>query len=198
MATKSITKDGRFKALPKGPNGGIQLLLIQSVDHLGKQGDVVHVKRGFAFNYLLPQGLATLASDHHMRMVDKHRAKLMEIEKARLASLRSLADALAKQSITIEANANDEGHLYGSVSAPEISAALKLANFHITNDQIRLDGPLKELGLYTVRVHLHHEIEAELKVWVVPTVQADVPAPKKEKSDKPAKETGKEKEKPAK
>lgn len=198
MATKSISKDGRFKALPKGPNGGIQLLLIQSVDHLGKQGDVVHVKRGFAFNYLLPQGLATLASDHHMRMVDKHRAKLMEIEKARLASLRSLADALAKQSITIEANANDEGHLYGSVSAPEISAALKLANFHITNDQIRLDGPLKELGLYTVRVHLHHEIEAELKVWVVPTVQADAPAPKKEKSDKPAKEAGKEKEKPAK
>ena len=198
MATKSISKDGRFKALPKGPNGGIQLLLIQSVDHLGKQGDVVHVKRGFAFNYLLPQGLATLASNHHMRMVDKHRAKLMEIEKARLASLRTLADAIAKQSITIEANANDEGHLYGSVSAPEISAALKLASFHITNDQIRLDGPLKELGLYTVRVHLHHEIEAELKVWVVPTVQADAPTPKKEKSDKAAKEPAKDKEKPAK
>jgi large subunit ribosomal protein L9 len=194
MATKTISKDGRFKALPKGANGGVQLLLIQSVDHLGKQGDVVQVKRGYAFNYLLPQGLATMASEHHIRMVDKHRVKLMEIEKARLASLRSLADAIAKQSITIEANANDEGHLYGSVSAPEIAAALKLVNFHITNDQIRLDGPLKELGLYTVRIHLHHEIESELKVWVVPTVQAEAPAAgKKEKAEKPAKEASKEK-----
>ena len=104
-------------ALPKGPTGGIQLLLIQSVDHLGKQGDVVTVKRGYALNYLLPQGLATVANEHHKRMVEKHRARLQEIEKARLASLRQVADAIAKQSITIEANANEEGHLYGSVTA---------------------------------------------------------------------------------
>jgi large subunit ribosomal protein L9 len=161
-----------FKRLPKGPHGGIQLLLIQSVDHLGKQGDVVEVKPGYANNYLLPQGLATLASDHHQRMVEKHRAQLMEIEKARLSDLRVLAEALTKQSITIEANANDEGHLYGSVGAPEIVAVLKQNQFHLTNDQIRLEGPLKELGLYTVKVHLHQEIEAELKVWVVPTAVA--------------------------
>ena len=159
----------RFKRLPKGPNGGIQLLLIQSVDHLGKQGDVVEVKSGYANNYLLPQGLATLATDHHKRMVDKHKAKLQEIEKARLKDLQGLAEALAKQSVTIEANANDEGHLYGSVGAPEIVNALKQAEFTIKPDQIRLEGPLKELGLYTVVVHLHQEIEADLKVWVVPT-----------------------------
>jgi large subunit ribosomal protein L9 len=58
--------------LPKGPNGGIQLLLIQSVDHLGKQGDVVEVRAGFANNYLLPQGLATIATEHHRRMVRPH------------------------------------------------------------------------------------------------------------------------------
>lgn len=163
----------RFKALPKGPNKGVQLLLIQTVDHLGKQGDVVEVRPGYARNFLLPQGLATLASDHHKRMVDKHRAKLLEIEKQRLSSLRGLADAIAKQSITIEANANDEGHLYGSVGPYEIVAELKKAGFNITNDQVRLEGVLKELGLYTVRVHLHTEIEAELKVWVVPTVTAE-------------------------
>ena len=76
MATK--TKRQKFKRLPKGPNGGIQLLLIQSVDHLGKQGEVVEVKTGFANNYLIPQGLATLATDHHKRMVDKHRVRLLE------------------------------------------------------------------------------------------------------------------------
>jgi large subunit ribosomal protein L9 len=160
----------RLKRLPKGPNGGVQLLLIQSVDHLGKQGDVVEVKPGYAKNYLLPQGLATLATDHHQRMVDKHKAKLLDIEKARLTDLQSLANAVGKQSITIEANANDEGHLYGSVGAAEIAAGLKQAEFGmITPDQIRLEGPLKELGLYTVKVHLHQEIETELKVWVVPS-----------------------------
>ena len=157
-----------LKRLPKGPNGGIQLLLIQSVDHLGKQGEVVEVKPGFANNYLVPQGLATLATDHHKRMVEKHKAKLAEIEKDRLTGLRALADAISKQRLTIEANANDEGHLYGSVGAPEIVAALKQVEFTITADQVRLDGPLRELGLYTVRVHLHQNIDTDLKVWVVP------------------------------
>ncbi len=169
MPKTIVGKKPRFKRLPRGEHGGVQLLLIQSVDHLGKQGDVVEVKSGYAHNYLLPQGLATLATDHHKRMVDKHKAKLQAIEKSRLADLQSLADALSKQSITIEANANDEGHLYGSVGAPEIVAALKQADFTLTTDQIRLEGLLKELGLYTVKVHLHQEIETDLKVWVVPT-----------------------------
>lgn len=160
--------------LPRGTHGGIELLLIQTVDHLGKQGDVVEVKTGYANNFLLPQGLATIASDHHKRMVDKHKAKLQEIEQARLKDLKDMAKLIAKQSITIEANANDEGQLYGSVGAAEIVAALKQNDITLTNDQIRLEGVLKELGLYTVKVHLHQEIEAEMKVWVVPTVDADV------------------------
>ncbi len=167
------------KRLPRGKHGGVELLLIQAVDHVGQQGDVVEVKRGYAMNYLLPQGLATIATDHHKRMVEKHRAKLQEIQNARMAGLRQMADNLAKQSITIEANANDEGHLYGSVGAPEIVAALKKSEITITADQVRLKGPLKELGLYTVNIHLGHEVEAELKVWVVPTV-GEIPAEKKE------------------
>jgi large subunit ribosomal protein L9 len=111
-------------------------------------------------------------------MVEKHKARLQEIEKARLATLRQLSEAIGKQSITIEANANEEGHLYGSVNANDIAAALKQANFHITTDQVRLEGPLKELGLYTVKIHLHHEINAELKVWVVPTVITEMPEKK--------------------
>src|SRR5687768_3858738 len=186
--TNRVQREGRFKPLPKGQTSGVQLLLIQSVDHLGKQGDVVTVKRGYALNYLLPQGLATVATDHHKRMVDKHKARLNEIEKARLASLRQLSESIAKQSVTIEANANEEGHLYGSVNAAEIAAALKGAGFHITTDQVRLEGPLKELGLYTVKIHLHAEIDAELKVWVVPTVTSEAPAgEKQDKGDKAAK-----------
>ena len=162
-----------LKRLPKGPNGGIQLLLIQSVSNLGQQGDVVEVKAGFANNYLLPQGLATVATDHHKRMVEKHRAKLQEIEVARVKDLNELANLISKQSVTIEANANDEGHLYGSVGAAEIVSALKSSNIDITTDQIRLEGVLKELGLYTVKVKLHQDVNTELKVWVVPSVETD-------------------------
>ena len=175
--TSKLKKQRRNKVnysrLPRGENGGVELLLIQSVDHLGKQGEVVEVKPGFANNYLLPQGLATIASDHHKRMVEKHKAKLQEIEQGRLKDLKDLAKLIAKQSITIEANANEEGHLYGSVGAAEIINALKSTEINLTADQIRLEGVLKELGLYTVKVHLHQEIETEMKVWVVPTVDED-------------------------
>ena len=172
MATFQLKKRLKAQAnrLPRTGKNGMQLLLIQAVDHLGKQGEVVTVKRGYAMNYLLPQGLATMASDHHKRMVEKHKTKLQEIQNQRLAGLRKLAEQLNKQSITIEANANDEGHLYGSVGAAEIVKALKQADITITADQVRLKGPLKELGLYTVQIHLSQDIEGELKVWVVPTV----------------------------
>lgn len=159
------------KRLPTGPNGGIQLLLIQTVDPLGKQGDIIEVKPGYATNYLIPQGLATIATEHHKRMVAKHKAKLAEIQKKRLVSLQSIADELRKKSVSIEANANEEGHLYGSVGPDDIVKALRGENLVLTGDQIRLAGPLKELGLYTVRVYLGHDIESELKVWVVPIVQ---------------------------
>ena len=174
MAVKTKSSGRRRgQRLPKGPNGGIELLLIHTVNQLGKQGDVVEVKPGYANNYLIPQGLATIATDHHKRMVDKHRVKLEVIEKERLSDLRRLADNIAKQSVTIEANANDEGHLYGSVGQPEIAAGLKTLGFAVTADQILLEGALKELGLYNVGVRLHPSVQCEMKVWVVPAVDQD-------------------------
>ena len=157
------------RRLPKGERGGVELLLVHNVEHLGKQGEVVEVKRGFAYNYLLPQGLATVATDHHKRMVEKHRAKLEEIARERLAGLRAVLQELIRTSVTIEANANDEGHLYGSVGSTEISRSLKQQDLMVTADQIILQGPLKEVGLYTVKVKLAPEVEGDLKVWVVPS-----------------------------
>jgi large subunit ribosomal protein L9 len=191
MANSAGKRTPKFKRLPRGQSGGIQLLLIQTVSHLGKQGDVVEVRPGYAYNYLLPQGLATVASPHHLRMIEKHKSRLAEIEKSRLADLRILAKEIERQSLTIEANANDEGHLYGSVGAPEIVSALKQHNFNLTADQVKLEGPLKELGLYTVKIHLHPQVDAELKVWVVPTVTVEeevkpVKGAKKEEPKAPA------------
>jgi large subunit ribosomal protein L9 len=170
MPTKTMPRVAAAgKRLPRGQRGGIELLLVHPVEHLGKQGEVVEVKRGFALNYLIPQGLATFATDHHKRMVEKHRSKLEEIARERLADLRSVLAELVRTSVTIEANANDEGHLYGSVGAPEISSSLKQQDLSVAVDQIILQGPLKEVGLYTVKVRLAVEVEGDLKVWVVPS-----------------------------
>ena len=106
-------------------------------------------------------------------MVDKHRAKLEAIAKDRLKDLRAQGTHVSKQSLTIEANANDDGHLFGSVGAADIVAGLKELDIAVSSDQVKLDGVLKELGLYTVKIQLHPEVESELKVWVVPTAEGD-------------------------
>ncbi len=173
MKTAGKANRRTHKRLPRGNSGGFKLLLIHNVEHLGRQGDIVEVKSGYALNFLLPQGLATVATEHHQRMVEKHREKLRQMELEKLVHFRRAAEELSKQSITIEANANDDGHLYGSVGAHEIVDALKAVGVTLATDQIRLEGPLRELGLYTVKVHFHSEVQGEVKVWVVPTANAD-------------------------
>ncbi len=143
-----------FTRLPKGPNGGIQLMLIQNVEYLGKAGDVVEVKPGFANNFLLPEVLQssprTITSEW-----SRSTKQACGTRKVTTAGLRDLADKIGKQSINVEANATDEGHLYGSVGATEISAALRALGFQVLDEHIKLAGPLRELGLYTVKVQLH-------------------------------------------
>jgi large subunit ribosomal protein L9 len=147
----------------------VELLLTEDVAALGKQGEIVQVRAGYARNYLLPQGLATIATEHNKRMVEKHRVALAELEKQRLAELKKLADAISKYSVTIEAHANEEGHLYGSIGAADISKSLRSASFDVAPECVRLEGPLKELAMYTVKIQLHADVETEVKVWVVPS-----------------------------
>jgi large subunit ribosomal protein L9 len=150
-------------------HGYIQLILTQTMPHLGQAGDLVKVRPGFARNYLVPQGLATFATQNNLRMVEKHRQRLKELEEARRADLQNLGAQIAQRSLTIEANANAEGHLYGSVNAEQIAAALRNEGFPIDPENVRIEGPLKELGLYTIRIHLAQDIASEVKLWVVPT-----------------------------
>jgi large subunit ribosomal protein L9 len=153
----------------RAKEGYMQVLLTHTVPHFGQPGDLVKVRPGFARNYLLPQGLATFATPHNLRIVEKHRELIRQLEQARRADLVSLGAQIAQRSITIEANANAEGHLYGSVSADQIAAALRSDNFPIDPDHVKIEGPLKELGLYTIKLHLGQDVETEVKLWVVPT-----------------------------
>ena len=95
--------------------------------------------------------------------------RLRQLEQARRTDLLQLAAQIAQRSITIEANANPEGHLYGSVSADQIAEALRVDNFPIEVDNVKIEGPLKELGLYTIRLALGQDVDTEVKLWVVPT-----------------------------
>jgi large subunit ribosomal protein L9 len=161
------------KPVRKGVGGStrssVEVLLAENVDSLGTQGDIVRVKPGYARNYLLPHGLATVATDENKAMVDKHRQRLAELEKGRIKDLKTLGDSVSKHSVTLEANASPDGQLYGSIVAKDISDSLKTSGFAIEQDQIKLDGPLKELGMYTISLRLHEKVKSEVKVWVVPT-----------------------------
>ncbi len=166
-----MVRKQRSTSVVGSSKSSVDVLLAEKVDSLGEQGDIVRVKPGYARNYLLPYGLATIATEHSQRMVVQHQKRLVELEKDRLKSLKVVADKLSKHSVTMEANANEEGHLYGSIVAVDISKSLKEGGFDVPADGIRLEGPLKELGMYTVKLQLHEKVKTEVKVWVVPAAE---------------------------
>lgn len=160
----------------RAKNGFMHILLTQTVPHLGQAGELVRVRPGFARNYLLPQGMATFATPHNLRIVERHRERQRQLDEARRADLLNLAAQIAQRTLTIEANANPDGHLYGSVNADQIAATLRADNLPVQEEHVRIEGPLKETGLYTIAIHLGHEVDTEVKLWVVPTHAEEAPA----------------------
>ena len=153
--------------VPRGKHGGMQLMLIEDVTHVGKAGDVVEVKMGYGRNYLMPRGLATFVTAHNSKLLGMHKIKVQKIREAKLADLRAMAEQLQRVSVTIQSNANEEGHLYGSVSPAEIVAALKQQNLVVEQEMVKLEGVIKELGLYEVKLTLAPEIDTTIKVLVI-------------------------------
>jgi large subunit ribosomal protein L9 len=152
----------------KGAHGGMQIVLTEDVPHLGKQGEVVEVKPGYARNYLLPRGMATVPTPHNLRLLERYKIRVQQAREARIADLRVLAEQIQRMpGITIEANANEEGHLYGSVGPVEISKGLRAKNLHIDEEMVKIEGHIKETGLYAVKLNLGYDIEAEVKVAVI-------------------------------
>src|SRR5438034_6742820 len=161
--TTKAAKTKQRKQVRKGTHGGMQLVLTEDVPNLGKQGEVVEVKAGYGRNYLLPNGLATLPSEHNLRLLERYKQRVQQAREARIADLKVLAEQIQRVTVTIEANANEEGHLYGSVGNVEISRALKLQNLPVEPEMVRLEGPIKECAIYGVKLHLGHDIEPEVK-----------------------------------
>lgn len=145
----------------------MQLLLKQNVEKLGRTGDLVTVKPGYARNFLLPQGYAVMLTANNVAEIERVRAKALAEEQQRVASLKELAAKMTDLSVTIEGRANEEGHLFGSVGGAQIAAALRDKGLQVEERHVRLEHPLKEIGVFDVVLHLHAEVTPTVKVWVV-------------------------------
>jgi large subunit ribosomal protein L9 len=163
-----MVKAKQRNQIPKGRHGNMKLVLTEDVPNLGRQGDLVEVRPGFGRNYLVPRGMATIPTSHNLRLLDRYKIRIRQAHEARVADLKAMAEQILKMSgITIEANANEDGHLYGSVGPHEISRGLKSKMLQVEPEMVRLDEPIKETGLWEVKLNLGSEIETLVKVAVI-------------------------------
>jgi len=146
--------------------GTTKILLREDIDNLGGRGEIVKVKAGYARNFLLPQGIATLASKGNVKQIELERSALLK----KAATEKSTADAQAEQmkdiALTFERKAGEGGTLFGSVTTMDIADALKAKGYEIDRRKINLKDTIKETGDYTVNLKLHREVTLEIPITV--------------------------------
>lgn len=147
----------------------MNVILLDNVENLGRIGDLVKVKPGYGRNYLLPQGKAALATPENIKAIEARRAELEKAAAEELATAKTRAGTIDGMELVVPANAGSEGKLFGSVGPVDIAEAFAAVQVEVQRSEIRMpDGPIHELGEFAVGVHLHPEVNAEVKVRVVP------------------------------
>lgn len=146
----------------------VKLLLKQSVKHVGRVGDVVEVSAGYARNYLIPQQLAVEPTPGNVKKVEAIRQEIERQERDRRAEQERLIKQLDGVEVTLERKANEQGHLFGSVTATDIAKALQAMGFNIHPDDINLPGRLDRVDTYQIQVKLAEDLSTPMKVWVAP------------------------------
>ena len=147
----------------------MEVILLEHVEKLGKMGDIVNVKSGYARNYLLPQNKALRATDANKAIYEKQKAELEAHNKALFDEASKKAEALSGFNAVLIRQAAETGQLYGSVSIRDIAAAMKEAGKSIERRFISLERPIKDLGVYKVSINLHPEVSQEILVNVART-----------------------------
>jgi large subunit ribosomal protein L9 len=146
----------------------IKVILRQDVADLGATGDVVTVKPGYARNFLLPQGLAFEATSANIKRLDEDKRRSEAKSKQQRLEASRRAAQLENVSLTFQANAGEEGKLFGSITSADIADRLNEGDLDFTIDKrdIELDEAIKALGVYDVTIRLHTEVKPQIKVWV--------------------------------
>ncbi len=145
----------------------VEVVLRKKIENLGEIGDIVRVKPGYARNYLLPQGLAYLATPENKRRLEQERRLALEAEAVEREAARQLGAQVEGLQITFQVLASEEGKLFGSVGPADIAEKLEEAGFQIEKRQVGLDESIRTLGAYTVPIRLHPDVHPEIKVWVI-------------------------------
>lgn len=144
----------------------MQVILLERVAKLGQMGEVVDVKAGYARNFLLPQKKAMTASKANIAVFEAQKAQLEARNLETRKEAESLAEKLNGEQFIVIRSASDAGSLYGSVTPRDAAEAATAAGFTVDRKQIALQAPIKELGLHTLTVRLHAEVEAEIELNV--------------------------------
>jgi large subunit ribosomal protein L9 len=145
----------------------MDVILTADVAHLGKTGEVVKVKDGYARNFLIPEGLAFLATENNKRRIAADAGRRASSAAAEQSTAQGIAEKLRQISLTFTAKAGEGERLFGSITAADIAAKLTEAGHRVDKRSVELEEPIRSIGVYQVPVRLHASVRAEVRVWVV-------------------------------
>ncbi|MBN1788046.1 MAG: 50S ribosomal protein L9 [Sedimentisphaerales bacterium] len=149
----------------------MKVLLCEDVEKLGWYGDIVEVNQSYARNYLIPQRIATIPSEAKIKAMADEKAKRAEQRQVVIDNLKKAANAVDGAEAVIAAKANEQGHLFGSIHENQIAANLRLQGFEVADKHVKLGEHIKEVGQYTVKLVFAEDVEAQVKVTIVPEGQ---------------------------
>lgn len=144
-----------------------KLILLQDVEKLGKAGEVVTVKDGYARNYLLPNRLGLLATEQNLKAFEAEKKRKQEAQEKERQEAERLAELISHTSCTIAVEAGKDDKLFGSVTSLDIQKALETEGIIVDRKKIDLEEHINQIGIYSVPIKLHPEVTANLKLWVV-------------------------------
>lgn len=145
----------------------MKVILLDDIERLGKKGEVVTVKEGYARNYLIPNKKASPATGGNMKVLEALKKKEAAETAKQVEAARALANRISNLSLTISAQAGEEEKLFGSVTPDTVSDALRDEGITIDKRDVLIEDPIKKLGVYQVAVKVHPEVKATLRIWIV-------------------------------
>lgn len=145
----------------------MKVILREDVENLGKIGDLVQVKPGYARNYLIPQEKASEATVRNIKVLEHQKKLVQDRVMKTIKSAEGLAQRIAAISVTLSQKVGENDRLFGSVTTMHIADALKEEGIEVDKKKILLEEPIKQLGVYSVPIKLHTDVTANLKVWIV-------------------------------
>lgn len=146
----------------------MEIILLEKIPNLGALGDRIKVKPGYARNFLIPKGKATLATGANLARFEARRAELERIAAEALAKARARAEQLAELIVTLSVKTGSEGRLFGSVGPADIASAVSAAGIELQKQEVRLPtGSIRQIGEYDVDLHLHGEVKTQIRVNII-------------------------------